>query len=107
MKKHPKKYPVIYKNDYYEVRWKEYYGYYSYTILCLYKEIFPFIKKKVFVEAQYDVDNLKGGEICKSDHSNYYVNEIKNLMKMYEKHLEKNENDQKRIKTLKDWNGII
>lgn len=41
------------------------------------------------------------------DDPNYYIEEIKELFKVYQKELDKEESERNRLKVLEEWDGVI
>ena len=41
------------------------------------------------------------------DDPNYYIEEIKELFKVYQKQLDKEETERNKLKALEEWNGVI
>ena len=108
-----KKYPVIYKGKEYEVRWEEYYGF---TELVIYEvkiiNIFGKLKTKTYKEKFKEYEKvIKEFVSISSSDPNYYIEEVKELFKIWEadehckKYGEEIENNKKQA--LAEWDGVI
>jgi hypothetical protein len=104
-----KKYPVIYKNKEYEVRWEK-------DILCgFYIEIYEvkhFGKIKYYKRryTQHEIVVNKFLHISKNA-SNYYIEQAKVLFELWETEIQENEAEKaaeiKKQKALAEWEGVI
>ena len=112
-----KKYPVIYKNKEYEVRWEEgsLLGKHFYDHIAIYEvkkilKIFKYYKEVYSLNELYLMDYLSSIDIYK-DNPNYYIEEVKYLFYLMEDEASKEEkaktNKYMKEKALAEWDGII
>ena len=121
MSKQLKKYPVIYKDEEYEVRWEKvfdanrYYNNYNGYVdtMVVYKVtkqksfINYVIYKQVFSKEEiYIIDELRLKGFTKQ-YPNFYIEEVKELFKKYQEQLDKDLREQNKLQALKEWDGVI
>ena len=107
-----KKYPVIYKEKEYEVRWETVF-YQNYLSIYEVRKTFGIKYFKEICNEHESVVKEILKDVCEisKDDPNYYIEEVKCLFKLMELEIEKqkkketNENTQK--KALADWDGVI
>jgi hypothetical protein len=101
-----KKYPVTYKGQLYEVRWKDA-GWFP--AIMIYKQItLKFLKLKIYKQIYYEhtCDINKHIAIQKSN-PNYYIEQIKELFRLYEEDIKQTEIESIKQQTLSNWDGIL